>query len=134
MITALCKITKKDKEKLYFTKIKDLETPIEYLTLKSAPELANLEFFRNPNGSLFKVTTEEYNVIMDLIDETNAKPNLLNTVVSPDKYTKQDFLNEVFMSEAKYDEIANLLTIKKNIILQGAPRVGKTFVAERLAY
>lgn len=134
MITALCKITKKDKEKLYFTKIKDLETPIEYLTLKSAPELANLEFFRNPNGSLFKVTTEEYNVIMDLIDETNAKPNLLNTVVSPDKYTKQDFLNEVFMSEAKYDEIANLLTIKKNIILQGAPGVGKTFVAERLAY
>ena len=36
--------------------------------------------------------------------------------------------------EAKYDRLAAVLKKKKNIILQGAPGVGKTFAAKRLAY
>lgn len=51
-----------------------------------------------------------------------------------DAYTKQDFLAEVFMSEEKYDKLSAVLLNKKNIILQGAPGVGKTFSAKRLAY
>lgn len=51
-----------------------------------------------------------------------------------DKYTEQDFLNEVFMSADDYDILKNLILNKKNIILQGAPGVGKTFAAKRLAY
>lgn len=50
------------------------------------------------------------------------------------KYTKQDFLNEVFITEQDYDKLSTLLIRKKNIILQGAPGVGKTFSAKRLAY
>lgn len=50
------------------------------------------------------------------------------------KYTKEDFLNEVFMEEYKYNTLVGLLNNKYNIILQGAPGVGKTFVAKRLAY
>lgn len=50
------------------------------------------------------------------------------------KYSKEDFLEEVFMSEEKYDRIVSVLKKKKNIILQGAPGVGKTFAAKRLAY
>ena len=38
------------------------------------------------------------------------------------------------MIDEKYDTIANLLHYKKNIILQGPPGVGKTFVSKRLAY
>lgn len=34
----------------------------------------------------------------------------------------------------KYDTLIGLLKSKKNLILQGAPGVGKTFVARRLAY
>jgi 5-methylcytosine-specific restriction enzyme B len=49
-------------------------------------------------------------------------------------YTKDNFLNEVFMDEKEYDTITNLLNYKKNIILQGPPGVGKTFAAKRLAY
>lgn len=49
-------------------------------------------------------------------------------------YTKKDFLSEVYMSENDYDTLENLLYRKKNIILQGAPGVGKTFAAKRLAY
>lgn len=49
-------------------------------------------------------------------------------------YTKKDFLDEMFLTEEQYDTIVNLLNYKKNIILQGPPGVGKTFVAKRLAY
>lgn len=49
-------------------------------------------------------------------------------------YTKEDFLSEVFMPEEEYDKLAAVLLNKKNIILQGAPGVGKTFSAKRLAY
>ena len=50
------------------------------------------------------------------------------------KYSKEDFLKAVYMSEAKYDVLEMLLKNKKNVILQGAPGVGKTFTAKRLAY
>lgn len=50
------------------------------------------------------------------------------------EYTKKDFLEEVFISETKYDELYAVLMRKQNIILQGAPGVGKTFAAKRLAY
>lgn len=49
-------------------------------------------------------------------------------------YTKDDFLDEVYMNESKYEVLVNLLKLKKNVILQGAPGVGKTFAAKRLAY
>lgn len=49
-------------------------------------------------------------------------------------YTKKEFLEEVYVSEEDYDRLAIALRLKKNIILQGAPGVGKTFAAKRLAY
>ncbi len=51
-----------------------------------------------------------------------------------EKYTKKNFLDEVFMREENYDSLVSLLKRKKNIILQGAPGVGKTYAAKRLAY
>ncbi|MFJ7827892.1 AAA family ATPase [Psychrobacillus sp. NPDC096623] len=71
------------------------------------------------------------------------KPNLKAAleIIMEDKveiefpvYTKEDFLREVFFEHKKYDTITNLLHYKKNIILQGPPGVGKTFVSKRLAY
>lgn len=49
-------------------------------------------------------------------------------------YTKQDFLDDVFMDEPEYNRLVGLLRYKKNIVLQGAPGVGKTFLAKLLAY
>ena len=54
--------------------------------------------------------------------------------VSYEPYFKEDFLEEVFMSEDDYDTLTDLVENKYNVILQGAPGVGKTFVATRLAY
>lgn len=49
-------------------------------------------------------------------------------------YTSEDFLSEVYMDGEHYKALVNVLCAKKNIILQGAPGVGKTFAAKRLAY
>lgn len=49
-------------------------------------------------------------------------------------YSKSDFLKEVFIDENEYDLLTSMLKVKKNVILQGAPGVGKTFMAKRLAY
>lgn len=49
-------------------------------------------------------------------------------------YDVYDFLEEVYMDEESYHDLVMLLENKKNIILQGAPGVGKTFTARRLAW
>ncbi len=64
-------------------------------------------------------------------ESTDNKPP--KEIIYPD-YTDADFLSEVFMDEERYETLVNLINIKKNIILQGAPGVGKTFAAKRLAY
>lgn len=43
-------------------------------------------------------------------------------------------LAEVFIDTETIEEILETLDYKKNIILQGPPSVGKTFIAKRLAY
>ena len=130
-IVALLEVSKaSDGQTILFRKTESLPTPIDYSTIKSIPELAELEFFQNATGSFFKVTEEEYNNLMDIIREEN--PIKTEAVIPP--YTEEDFLNEVFIDEADYDRLRSLLLTKKNIILQGAPGVGKTFSAKRLAY
>ena len=54
-------------------------------------------------------------------------------VVFPE-YSARQFLDEVYIGEERYDATVGVLRAKKNIILQGAPGVGKTFAAKRLAY
>lgn len=130
-VVALVKVSAaNDGQKIYFEKTESLANPIDYQTLKECPELEKMEFFQNPNGSFFKLTKGEYEFIMDMIRDENP----LNTEVKIPPYTKKDFLSEVYMTEEKYDRLAGVLLNKMNIILQGAPGVGKTFAAKRLAY
>ncbi len=49
-------------------------------------------------------------------------------------YSPEQFLSEVYMNKENYETLVELIRTKKNVILQGAPGVGKTFVAKRLAY
>ena len=119
-----------DGQKIYFEKIESLENPIDYQIVKACPELEKMEFFKNPNGSFFKLTKDEYDFLMDMIHDDSP----LNTKIEMSPYMKEDFLSEVYMSEEKYDRLVGILLNKMNIILQGAPGVGKTFAAKRLAY
>jgi len=119
-----------DGEKLFFEKVEGLTSPIDYATLKGCPELERMEYFQNPQGSLFKLTRGEYDFILDMIREENP----VAPEASIDAYTKSDFLDEVYMTEKRYENLVAVLRNKKNIILQGAPGVGKTFAARRLAW
>ena len=58
------------------------------------------------------------------------------TPAAPDAepYSRERFLSDVFMSGEHLDQLLGLLKRKKNVILQGAPGVGKTFTAKRLAF
>ena len=130
-IVALGRISaEQDGEKLFFEKVEGLPTPIDYAALKECPELERMEFFQNAQGSLFKLTRGEYDFILDLIREENP----VVPEASIDAYTKSDFLDEVYMTEKRYENLVAVLRNKKNIILQGAPGVGKTFAARRLAW
>lgn len=119
-----------DGEKIYFEKIEGLSSPIDFATLKECSELAKMEYFTMQQGSLFKLTKGEYDFIIDMIREENP----LTVADTVEKYDKDAFLDEVYMTESKYDTLVAVLKNKKNIILQGAPGVGKTFAAKRLAY
>lgn len=131
-IVAIAQISREnDGESVYFKKVEGLAEPIDYSTLKDCQELAQMEYFVNPQGSLFKLTKGEYDFIMDIVRESNVGTTKGNT---PDPYTKEDFLKQVYMTEERYDTLVALLKNKKNLILQGAPGVGKTFAAKRLAY
>jgi MoxR-like ATPase len=51
----------------------------------------------------------------------------------PPRYTIESALNDLFLDRDWIEEALALLRSKKNLVLQGPPGVGKTFVAERLA-
>lgn len=130
-VTALCKISREnDGQTILLEKTESLISPVDYEALKNIEELQKSEYFVNPQGSLFKLTKQEYNIIMDEIRDAN--PQACEEEIPA--YDKKDFIDEVYMDEAQYDSLVMLLKRKKNIILQGPPGVGKTFAAKRLAY
>lgn len=55
-------------------------------------------------------------------------------VETPGSYTIEDALEELFMPGTFFREMLAQLRLKQNIVLQGPPGVGKTYVAKRLAY
>ncbi len=130
-VVALARVSAgQDGEKIYFEKVEGLSVPVDYQTLKECPELNKLEYFSNPQGSLFRLTKGEYDFILDMIREANPLPRTGSHLTA---YGKEDFLSEVYMTEENYNKLRNVLLNKKNVILQGPPGVGKTFAAKRLA-
>lgn len=73
---------------------------------------------------------EKLNALFE--DATHEELEIEDIVYPP--YNKQKFLDEVYVDESSYDNLVQLIKKKKNVVLQGAPGVGKTYAAKRLAY
>lgn len=95
--------------------------------------------WEHPGQAVMKTLTEitsytDYVEKLNALFEDDADEEIEEVEIQYPAYTAEDFLNEVYMSRTDYQTLISLLKNKKNIILQGAPGVGKTFAAKRLAY
>lgn len=95
--------------------------------------------WEHPGQAVMKTLTDitsytDYVEKLNALFEDDADEEIEEVEIQYPAYTAEDFLNEVYMSRTDYQTLVSLLKNKKNIILQGAPGVGKTFAAKRLAY
>ena len=102
--------------------IEKFETPIDFEVIKNTKELDDIPNKIKSRKTLFKLNDIEYKTIRDLI----------NGNYKIEQYTVDDYNNDVYAG--MYNELSSLLKRKKNIIIKGAPGVGKTYMAKRLAY
>lgn len=148
----LCKITRSIHESdegraIEIQRVRALDFAVPRSTMTADPRLKDTIPLRTPQGSLFPLTPAQFEAIMELSSaDTSAPPALaLNdsapaaapAKVSPTPikpYTQTDAHADLFMSEEKLAELRDQLARKKNLVIQGPPGVGKTFVARRLAY
>lgn len=96
-------------------------------------------YLKEKYGETEKEMTEEPLEPADLSSEPTAVeeeavPYAETDTETVPAYMRDDFLSEVYMDGAAFDRLAALVRRKKNVILEGAPGVGKTFAARRLAW
>lgn len=115
-----------------FKKTEQLVNPIDRDDFANIAELKEMQYLKSSMGTFFKVTESEAEILMELIREAN--PVVAVEAEKNKTYTRTDFLTDVFMDDEAFDDLVGMLLHKKNIILQGAPGVGKTYAAKRLAY
>ena len=133
-IVALAKVSQaQNGEEIVFEKLEGLAVPLSLEAVKACPALAQMEFLKTPQGSLFKLTKEEYEALIGLIREENPEDEA-EAGDLPAPYSDACFLSEVYMSRERFELLKGVLRTKKNVILQGAPGVGKTFATRRLAW
>ena len=105
-----------------------------------AVKWTNIGEWEHPGQAAMKTLTditqytkyvEELNALFDTDEDDDDIPEVETTL---DNYDKEDFLKDVYISAESYTTLVGLMTRKRNVILLGAPGVGKTFAAKRLAY
>ena len=95
--------------------------------------------WQHPGQAVMKTLTDitaytDYVGKLNALFESDIDDDVEEQEIEYPAYEVENFLDEVYMDETSYETLVALVRNKKNVILQGAPGVGKTFAAKRLAY
>lgn len=93
----------------------------------------------HPGQAVMKTLTDitsytDYVEKLNAMFESDTIDDVEEQEIEYPAYDAEKFLEEVYMDEDSYETLVALVRYKKNVILQGAQGVGKTFAAKRLAY
>lgn len=98
--------------------------------------VANLELPEGalvPTKALTNVT--DYQAFVGFVTEQLLEaPDQLDLTPKVEPFTIDDALKGAFLPRADFEAILSALRRKKNVLLQGAPGVGKTFLARSITY
>lgn len=110
----------------------------EYANVRNVKWTHNGEW-EHPGQAVMKTLTNitaytDYVKKLNAMFESDTVDDIEEEEIEYPSYDVEDFLSDVYMEEDDYNILTSLIQNKKNVILQGAPGVGKTYAAKRLAY
>ncbi len=111
---------------------REMHRSFEVATINGIKNVGEIERFIKEVYSTLQINENIYDDVYALSIDTEEVVNPEET--SGNEYTEEDFLSDVFISKEHYKELVETLKHQKNVILCGAPGVGKTYAATKLAY
>ncbi len=113
--------------------------------LNELPTLSYCKLLNQSSTPVFHyaLTAQDFTLLYHYIEQhlpsscSNQPLPPLSTLTTPIKikpYTAKDLLAEVYISKQQLQQIMRILNNELNIVLEGAPGVGKSFLAKRLVY